>query len=73
MVSVELCNLGGTSSPRVRGLEDKVPQGQLVGLEPKCGILAPNEFWDTTKKKTRHMIDKDDSARRYDSNASKIV
>ena len=63
MVSVELCSLGGTSSPRVRGLEDKVPQGKLMGLEPKCRILEPIEFWETTKKNTQHMMDKDDTTR----------
>jgi len=38
---VELCSLGGTPSPRVHGLEDKAPQGQLVGSEPKYGVLYP--------------------------------
>ena len=42
--SVDLCSLGGTPSPRVQGLEDKAPQGQLVGLEPKCGVLHPSRF-----------------------------
>ena len=42
--SVDLCSLGGTPSPRVQGLEGKAPQGQLVGLEHKCGVLHPIVF-----------------------------
>lgn len=30
--SVDLCSLGGTSSPMVQGLESKFPQGSFVGL-----------------------------------------
>lgn len=36
---VDLCSLGGASSPRVQGLEGKAPEGSLVGLEPKYGVL----------------------------------
>jgi len=42
--SVELCSLGGNPSHRVQGLEEKVPQVQLVGLETKYGVLAPIVF-----------------------------
>ena len=71
--SVELCSFGGTPSLGVLGLEDKVPQGKFVGLEPKCGVLAPIEFWGKTKKKTQHVMDEDDSVRQYNSNESRIV
>jgi len=37
--SVYLCILGGTPSPRVQGLVGKAPQGNLVGLERKYGVL----------------------------------
>lgn len=38
------CILGGTPSPRVRGLEGEVPQKSFVGLEPKVGVLHPSMF-----------------------------
>ena len=37
-------SLGGIPSPRVRGLEGKVSQESLVGLEPKFGVLNPSLF-----------------------------
>ena len=42
--SVDLGSLGGTPNPRVRGLEGKAPQGSLMGLEPKRGVLHPSGF-----------------------------
>jgi len=39
--SVEICNLGGTPSHRVQGLEVGVSQKHFVGLEPKLGVLYP--------------------------------
>ena len=42
--SVDLCGLGSTPNPRVQGLEGKAPQGSLVGLEPKYGVLHPIVF-----------------------------
>jgi len=71
--SVDLCSLGGTPSPRVQGLEDKAPQGQLVGLEPKYEVLAPIVFWGKTLMDSQHVMDEDDSTRNDDSNASKII
>ena len=46
--SVYFCSLGGTPSLRVQGLEGKVPQGNLVDLEPKYGFMAPIKIWDKT-------------------------
>ena len=71
--TVDLCSLGGTPSPRVQGLEDKPPQGQLVGLEPKYGVLASTEIWDKTLMDLHHVIDGDDNAWKDDSNTMKIV
>jgi len=42
--SVDLSSLGGAPSPRVQGLERKAPQGSLVCLEPKYGVLHPIMF-----------------------------
>ena len=58
---------------KLQGLEGKSPQGQLVALEPKCGILAPIEIWDKTMMDLRHVMDEDDSAWKDDSNTMKII
>jgi len=54
-------------------LDSKAPQGQLVDLEAKYGVLAPIVFWGKTMMDSRHVTDEDDSARKEDSNVSKIV
>lgn len=37
---VEIGSLGGTPSPRVRGLEEGAPQMCFVGLEPSLGFCT---------------------------------
>lgn len=58
---------------RVWTLQDKARQGQLMGLEPKYGVLTPIVFWGKTMMDSWHMMDEDDSAWKDDSNASKII
>lgn len=70
---VDLCIWGGIPRPRVHDLEGKPPQGKLVGIEPKYGLLAPIMIWDKTLMHLQHVMEDDDITWKDNSSATKIV